>query len=78
MRTIEQINHEVFYDMEKFSQLTTDMVEKVEEVLSTEDYIRGDLGYLRYEINNVLEVINPKREDDIRILHELKNLIEDE
>jgi uncharacterized protein YutD len=78
MRTIEQINHEVFYDMEKFSQLTTDMVEKVEEVLSTEDYIRGDLGYIRYEINNVLEVINPKREDDIRILHELKNLIEDE
>lgn len=78
MRTIEQINHDVFYDMEKFSQLTTDMVEKVEEVLSTEDYIRGDLGYLRYEINNVLEVINPKREDDIRILHELKNLIKDE
>ena len=71
--TIEEITHETFYNMEKYSQIVLDLVSDVED---TDD--NTNFGALAYNISNVLEIIDKSREEDIKILKHLKRLVRDE
>lgn len=55
--------------MEKYSQLVIDLIDEIEDT-NLED--SENRGALIYEIENVLEIIDPKRIDDIKVLTDLK------
>jgi hypothetical protein len=55
--------------MEKYSQLVIDLIDEIED--SNLDNLESR-GALIYEIENVLEIIDPKRIDDIKVLTDLK------
>lgn len=81
METIEQISHETFYNMQKYSQLTIDFTEEVEDVLDleyeTEQERRDEVGSLCYRIDLTLEIINPALEEDIKVLKQLQFILND-
>jgi hypothetical protein len=76
MRNIEEISHDVFYGMEKYSQITIDYVEEAEDFINGEEEDRVGLGAFLYDLDLLLEVINPALEDDIKVLRELEILLE--
>ena len=71
--TIEEITHETFYNMEKYSQIVLDLVSKVEDADDNTNF-----GALSYDISNILEIIDKSRKEDIKILKHLKRLVRDE
>lgn len=71
--TIEEISSEVFYNMEKYSQAVLDLVSEVEDIDDNTSF-----GAIKYEIGNILEIINKERKDDIKILRELDKILTDE
>lgn len=71
--TIEQISSEVFYNMGKYSQAVLDLVSEVEDIDDNTSF-----GAIKYEIGNILEIINKERKDDIKILKELDKILTDE
>jgi len=84
MRTIEQLSHDTYYEMEKYSQYTIDCVQDVESLLDvrisgeyTEQQRNLDFASHAYNISLVLEIINPAFEDDILALRELEGILED-
>lgn len=77
MRNIEEISHDVFYGMEKYSQITIDYVEEAEEFINGEDEDRVELGAFLYDLDLLLEVINPALENDIKVLREIESILED-
>lgn len=70
--TIEEIGSEVFYNMEKYSQAVLDLVSEVEDIDDNTSF-----GAIKYEIGNILEIINKERKDDIKILKELDKILTD-
>jgi hypothetical protein len=82
MRTIQELSHDTFYKMEKYSQIVIDYVEEAQEILQEEDYDDindkfRDLATLSYGTYSVLEVINPELADDINMLNELQSILEE-
>jgi hypothetical protein len=75
MRNIEEISHDVFYGMEKYSQITIDYVEEAEEIINSENDYKGTL---LYDLGLLLEVINPALEGDIRVLKEVQKILSNE
>lgn len=70
--TVREADKKVFYEMEKHSQLVIDFVEELEE-LEGEDFENPETrGALVYDIDNILEIIDPKRIEDIKVLSEIK------
>jgi hypothetical protein len=66
---VEMVSNKTFYEMEKYSQLVIDLVEDIENSdLDNKEVI----GSLIYNIDNVLDIINPNKIDDIKVLLELK------
>ncbi len=77
MKTLEQLSHDTFYSMEKYSQLVIDFVQEVED-LSTSNSDEESLGSLLYSIDNVLEVIDKNRLYDVEALESLSNILRSE
>lgn len=76
--TIKKLASEAFYKMDKYRQLVIDFVEEVEDILnidSSEQIDFGQLSVLRYQISNVLNIINPILTDDIEMLNKLDFVI---
>jgi hypothetical protein len=69
MDVIKDASSKTFYEMEKHSQLVIDMIEGVESSDLEDSEVRGSLVY---DIDNILEIIDPKRVDDIKVLTEVK------
>lgn len=70
--TVREADKKVFYEMEKHSQLVIDFVEELEE-LEEEDFENPETrGALVYDIDNILEIIDPKGIEDIKVLSEIK------
>lgn len=83
MRTIKELSHDAFYKMEKYSQIVIDYVEEAEYCINTNDYDkesdrRREIGSLSYNVDVLLEVINPELFDDVLILKELKVILDNE
>ncbi len=79
MKTLEELSHDSFYNMQNYSQITIDFIQELEDVLSVEYF--GDrekedvLGAMAYSIFNVLEIINPSLEVDKATLLNLIEII---
>jgi len=69
IQTVKEASSKTFYEMEKYSQLVIDLIEEIED---TDLDNAENRGALVYEIENVLEIIDPKRIDDIKVLSDLK------
>ena len=76
MRNIEEISHDVFYGMKKYSQITIDYVEEAEDFINGEEEDIVGLGAFLYDLNLLLEVINPALENDIKVLREIESILE--
>ena len=74
MKTLEQLSHDTFYSMEKYSQLVIDFVQEVEDLL-TSNSDEESLGSLLYTIDNVLEIIDKNRLYELEALESLSNIL---
>jgi hypothetical protein len=72
MKTIEQLSHNTFYSMEKYSQIVIDFVQDFEDIETKEE-----LGSFSYQLDLVLEVIDNSRTDDVEVLKNLQLLVKD-
>jgi hypothetical protein len=80
--TLEELSHDSFYNMQKYSQITIDYIQELEDALS-EEHLGGRekedvLEAMAYNIFNVLEVINPSLEADVNALFSLSKIINKE
>lgn len=73
---IRELSNKTFYHMHNYSQLTIDLVQKAEQLFTIKDKVRSyEYGSLHYDVDNVLEVINPLLLHDIEVLKELSELL---
>jgi hypothetical protein len=70
---IKELSSKTFYKMENYSQLVIDLVETIEDSDLEDSEVKGAISY---EIGNILEIINPSRVDDIKMLSDLKKILE--
>lgn len=74
---IRELSNKTFYYMGNYSQLTIDLVQKAEQLFTIKDKVRSEeFGSLLYDVDNVLEVVNPLLLHDIEVLKELSKLLE--
>lgn len=79
MKTLKELSHDTFYNMQNYSQLTIDLVEKAEELYSSEFEVYADaFGALAYEIDTILEVIDKSLEHDVKALETLYFILSNE
>lgn len=72
---IREISEKVFYDMKNYSQLIIDLVENAYQLYINDGVTYEKCGALHYDVDNVLEIINPARTFDIEVLKELSELL---
>lgn len=73
---IRELSNKTFYQMANYSQLTIDLVQKAEQLFTIKDEVKSEeYGSLHYDVDNVLEVINPLLLHDIEVLKELSELL---
>ena len=72
---LEQLSHEVFYNMRSYSQLIIDLVQEVEQLYANDEVTYENCGALHYDVDNVLEIIDPSRIKEIKVLKELSGLL---
>ncbi len=75
--TLEELSYSTFYEMENYSQLLIDLVEEVEDLVS----FNSDLAFFgakKYDIQNILEIIDKTRTADIEALKSLIKILDDE
>ena len=75
MLTIKEISNIVYYNMSNYSQLIINFIEEIEYLLDSENINYTSLEAKVYDIQNILEVINPNRVKDIEILENLIKII---
>ena len=79
MKTLEELSHDTFYKMQNYNQVTIDLVEKAEELYSSEfEVIPEEFGALAYEIDTILEVIDKSLEHDVKALETLNFILSNE
>ena len=74
---IREISDKIFYNIKNYSQLTINLVEKVEQLYINDIVTYENCGALHYQVDNVLEVINPSRTFDVEVLKELSEILEE-
>lgn len=78
MTELQQLSHDSFYNMDKYSQITIDYIEEVEDILGEQlsgQEVEDLLGVLSYKISTVLDIINPALETDKEAFTKLLNII---
>lgn len=79
LEELKKIDSEVFYNMEKYSQKTIDVVQETIEQLDRdweeEPIERDELGAINYEIDILLEVWSKDLQFDIEILKRFDKII---
>jgi len=79
MKTLEELSQDTYYNMHNYNQLTIDLVEKAEELYSSEFEVRPEeFGALAYEIDTILEVIDKSLEHDVKALETLYFILSNE
>jgi transcriptional regulator of heat shock response len=67
--TLEDLSQATFYQMQNYSQLIIDFVDEVEQDLH--ELTEEQKGAKRYQIQNVLSVIDKERTHDVEALRSL-------
>jgi len=74
MVTIEQLAHETFYRMGKYSQYVIDQVEDIEDDIG--EMTADEIGAKIYQLNLVYEIIQTERLGDIEAITALIDILE--
>ena len=75
--TLEELSYSTSYEMENYSQLLIDLVEEVEDLVSFNSAL-AFFGAKKYDIQNILEIIDKTRTADIEALKSLIKILDDE
>ena len=75
MKTLKELSHDTFYNMQNYSQLIIDLIEEAEDALSSN---RDMVGALAYKIDTILEVIDKSLEHDVKALETLYFILSNE
>jgi hypothetical protein len=77
IQLIRELNAHVFEYMGQIHQITIDLCERAEIDLANErsNISRDQIGSLRYEVESVIEIIDPKNEHDLTILERLSRAL---
>ena len=75
--TLEELSYSTFYEMENYSQLVIDLVQETEDLFTYKDDL-SFFGAKKYEIENILEIIDKTRIADIEALKSLIKILDDE
>lgn len=63
---LPKLSASTFYDMQKYSQYVIDAVQEIEDDI--DEMTKEQKGAISYRLNNVLEIINPERREDVEAL----------
>lgn len=74
---MHQISNKVFYKMSNYSQLIIDLTQEVEQLFVNDEVTYEKCGALHYDVDNVLEIIDPSRIHDVEVLKELSELLKE-
>lgn len=66
---IKQLDSDIYYNMSKHSQFIIDYFERLTENIDEEMF---NPGSELYHLENVLEIYNPAKKEDIEILEQLR------
>lgn len=79
MKTLEELSHDSFYNMQNYSQLAIDLIQEVEDLYSSEyEVTPEEFGALAYKIDTILEVIDKSLEHDVKALEMLYFILNNE
>ena len=79
MKTLKELSHDTFYNMQNYNQITIDLVEKAEDLYASDfEVTPEEFGALAYKIDTVLEVIDKSLEHDVRALETLYFILSNE
>lgn len=77
-KTIKELSHITFYEMNNYSQLVIDLVQETEDLFNESELPSNDnFGALKYQVDNVLEVIDKTRTHDVEALESLSFLLDE-
>ena len=74
MKTLEELSHDTFYKMQNYSQLVIDLVQETEDLYAYESDDTS-FGAMRYEVDNILEIIDKSRVYDVEALLSLSKIL---
>jgi len=82
MTELQQLSHDSFYNMYKYSQITVDYIEKIEDLINaeidsnfTEQKQERNLSALSYRISTIIDVLSPALETDVNAFLKLDKII---
>jgi hypothetical protein len=77
MKTLKELSHDTFYNMQNYNQITIDLVSDAEDLYT---YYEGEtsFGALAYAVSTVLEVIDKSLEHDVKALETLYFILSSE
>jgi len=73
---LQDLSHATFYDMGSYSQYVIDAVQEIEDEI--QEYTEDEKGAKRYELNNVLSLIDKDRTKDRQALESLIAILKNE
>lgn len=82
MKTLEELSHDSFYNMQNYSQITIDFIQELEDLVNPDNYGKDNkvrtsrLESISYKISTVLDVLNPELKTDKEALLNLIEIIE--
>jgi hypothetical protein len=81
LEELKKIDHQVYYDMGKASQITIDFLEDMIDQLEDRDLEdepieRDEIGSLQYTITCIIEIINPLLKYDIEVFKNIDNILD--
>lgn len=75
MKALEELSHDSFYNMQNYSQITIDYIQKAEDILENERD-KKELEALNYRISTIIDVLDPLMIDDCQAFFSLYEIID--
>ena len=75
---MNDLSSKVYFDMGNYSQLIIDLVEEGYSLFNDLDTLKENFMSLQYDVDAILEIIDPKRLKEIEALKKLSILLNNE
>lgn len=73
IQEIKDLESAIYYNMGKHSQLVIDLFEEITEDIEEDSF---SVGATLYNLENVLDIFDPAKKEDIKVLEQLKEKLE--
>lgn len=73
IQEIKDLETGIYYNMGKHSQLVIDLFEEVTEDIEEDSF---SIGATLYNLENILDIFDPAKKEDIKVLEQLKEKLE--